>query len=72
MIEQVHSLPELIQESLPEFDERVRNALDHKFCLSLKRLFITGCGDSHHASLTSELAFEALAGVPTEPMTALQ
>lgn len=72
MIEQVYSLPELIRESLPEFDERVRNALDHKFCLSLKRLYITGCGDSHHASLTSELAFEALAGIPTEPMTALQ
>lgn len=72
MIEQIHSLPELIRESLPEFDERVRNALDHKFCLSIKRLYITGCGDSHHASLASELAFEALAGIPTEPMTALQ
>lgn len=72
MIEQVHSLPDLIRESLPEFDERVRKALDHKFCLSLKRIYITGCGDSHHASLTSELAFEALAGIPTEPMTALQ
>ncbi len=72
MLEQVHSLPELIRESLPEFDERVRNALDHKFCLSLKRLFVTGCGDSHHASLTSELAFEDLAGIPAEPMTALQ
>ena len=72
MIAQVHSLPELIRESVPEFDERVRSALDHKFCLSLKRLYITGCGDSHHASLTTELAFEALAGIPTEPMTALQ
>jgi glucosamine--fructose-6-phosphate aminotransferase (isomerizing) len=72
MIEQIHSLPELIRESVPEFDERVRGALDHQFCLSLKRLYVTGCGDSHHASLTAELAFEAIAGIPTEPMTALQ
>ena len=50
----------------------MRKTLDHKLCLSVKRLYVTGCGDSHHAAVASELAFEALAGRPTEPMSALQ
>jgi glucosamine--fructose-6-phosphate aminotransferase (isomerizing) len=72
MSAQIHSLPQLLREVFPVIDERVRGALDHELCLSLKRILITGCGDSHHASLASELAFEALAGVPTEPLTAMQ
>ena len=72
MVAQVHSLPTLIRELFDVFDDTARKALDHKLCLSVKRLYVTGCGDSHHASLGSELAFEALAGLPTEPMTALQ
>jgi len=72
MVSQVRSLPELIRESTQHIDDAIRTTLDHEFCLSMKRLFITGCGDSHHAALNTELAFESLAGIPTEPMTALQ
>lgn len=72
MIEQVKSLPAMIRESFQPFDDGIRSTLDHNLCLSLKRVFITGCGDSHHAALNTELAFESLAGLPTEPMTALQ
>jgi glucosamine--fructose-6-phosphate aminotransferase (isomerizing) len=38
----------------------------------LERVFVTGCGDSHHAALNSELSFEQLAGLPCEPQTAMQ
>ena len=72
MVAQVRSLPALIRELVPVLDDAVRKTLDHKLCLSVKRLYVTGCGDSHHAALASELAFEALAGRPTEPMSALQ
>ena len=72
MVSQVHSLPELIRENVKNFDDSIRSTLDHDFCLSLKRLYITGCGDSHHAALNTELAFESIAGIPTEPMTAMQ
>lgn len=72
MIDQVNSIPELIRNILPGFDQRIRRGLDHQLCLSLKRIYLTGCGDSHHASLNSELAFESLAGLPTEALTALQ
>lgn len=38
MIAQVYSLPTLIRESLPKFDENIRQTLDHQLCLSLKRV----------------------------------
>jgi len=72
MLAQIHSLPALIREVLPLYERNVREALDDTLCLSARRLFVTGCGDSHHATLASELAFESLADLPTEPMTALQ
>ncbi|MEA3440601.1 MAG: SIS domain-containing protein [Chloroflexota bacterium] len=72
MVAQVHSLPDLVRESTVKFDEIIRNTLTHDLCLSMKRLFLTGCGDSHHAALTAELALESIAGMPTEPMTAMQ
>jgi glucosamine--fructose-6-phosphate aminotransferase (isomerizing) len=72
MVAQLRSLPALIREMVPVLDDAVRKTLDHRLCLSVKRVYVTGCGDSHHAALTSELAFEALAGRPAEPMSALQ
>ncbi|HSV85716.1 MAG TPA: SIS domain-containing protein [Levilinea sp.] len=72
MLEQVYSLPVLITETVEPFDHAVRQALDHELCLSLKRLYITGCGDSHHAAVGTEMAFEVLTGLPTRAMTALQ
>ena len=72
MISQIHSLPDMLREIFGPFDEAVRSALDPALCRSMRRLFVVGCGDSHHAALNTELAFEALAGIPAEPMTALQ
>jgi len=72
MVAQIHSIPDLIRGVVQSYDESVRNTLDHMLCLSAKRVYLTGCGDSHHASLGAELAFEKLAGLPTEALTALQ
>jgi glucosamine--fructose-6-phosphate aminotransferase (isomerizing) len=71
MIEQIHSLPELLNQIFQPLDETIRRKLDHELCLSLKRLYIVGCGDSHHASLSTELAFESLTRLPDDPMTSL-
>lgn len=72
MVAQVQSLPALIREEFDTLDARVRRLMDHNECLSVKRIVITGCGDSHMAGVATELAFEQLAGIPTEPMTAMQ
>ncbi|MBI3764124.1 MAG: SIS domain-containing protein [Chloroflexi bacterium] len=72
MLAQIYSLPSLLRDIFDPFDDAVRSTLDDNLCRSVKRLYVTGCGDSHHAALGSELAFEALSGVPVEPMTAMQ
>lgn len=72
MIAQVESLPELIRSEFKDLDARARTVLTHDELLSTKRVVITGCGDSHMAGVATELAFEQLAGIPTEPMRAMQ
>lgn len=72
MIAQVQSLPGLIAKLMPLYQDAAKVALDESFCKSIERVFVMGCGDSHHAALGCELAFEHLTGLPCEPMTALQ
>lgn len=72
MRDQIYSLPGMLREIFQPFDDSVRTNLDFKLCLSLKRLYVTGCGDSHHAAVGTHLAFESLAGIPTEAQTALE
>jgi glutamine---fructose-6-phosphate transaminase (isomerizing) len=72
MLTQIHSLPQLIRDIVTPFDESIRTSFDTELARTVQRLFIIGCGDSHHAALAAEWAFEALAGLPCEPMTALQ
>ena len=72
IITQVESLPELIRTEFDTLDMRARRLLNHNELLSVKRVVIEGCGDSHMAGLAAELAFEQVAGIPTEPMTAMQ
>ena len=71
MIKEVQSLAELTSKIIQPLDETMRRKVDHELILSLKRLFVVGCGDSHHVSLATELAFESLTGLPDEPMRAL-
>ncbi len=71
MVAQVESLPALIRDEFDTLDLRVRRLLNHEECLSVKRIVITGCGDSYMAGLAAELAFEQLSGIPTELMTAM-
>jgi glutamine---fructose-6-phosphate transaminase (isomerizing) len=72
MIAQVESLPELIRNEFDRLDAAARRLMNHNECLSVKRVVIAGCGDSHMAGVAAELAFEQLAGISTEPMNAMQ
>ena len=71
MIEEIHSLPELLNQIFQPLDDTIRHKLNHELCLSLKRLYVVGCGDSHHASLSTELAFESLTRLPDDSMNSM-
>ena len=69
--EQVLSKPALIREFTTKIDRQVREVLDHKTSLEVKRVFAFGCGDSHNAAVTTQMAFHKWADVPMEAKTAL-
>lgn len=72
MVAQVQSLPDLIRNEFDTLDQRVRQLLSDDEARNVQRVIITGCGDSHMAGLATELAFEQLSGIPTDPLTAMQ
>jgi len=71
MIEQIRSLPELLKQIYEPLDDTIRRKVDHELCLSAKRLYVVGCGDSHHAALSTEFAFETLTKLPDDPMPSM-
>ena len=72
MIAQIYSLPDLIRTTARSYAASVHAALDDELCRSAARIYLMGCGDSHHAALGCELAFEQLTGLPTEALTSMQ
>lgn len=70
--QQVDTLPELLCEIIDPFTRSIQQTLPATLCQKVERVFLTGCGDSYHAGLNAEMAFEQLAGLPCEPMTAMQ
>lgn len=70
--QQIDSLPDLLQETIDPLISAVRSLFTSSICNNLERIYLFGCGDSHHAALNAGLAFQQLAGLPCYPMTALQ
>lgn len=69
--DQIFSLPELIRNVIPTYSAEAARMLDPELCCSIDRLVTVGCGDSCFAALATELAFEMIAGVPTEAQNAM-
>lgn len=72
MIKQVEDLENLMREQTKPIDRIVRNILTPLEYRSLHRVYIIGDGDSFHAALSAEMAFENLAQIPCEPMSAMR
>lgn len=70
--QQVDTLPDLVMTLIDELVTAVRHTITPDLSQKVERVFTTGCGDSYFAPLNAELAFEQLAGLPCEPMTAMQ
>jgi glucosamine--fructose-6-phosphate aminotransferase (isomerizing) len=71
MHQQINTLPDLVRQVAAPFEASARAAFDPELCASIRRIYLTGCGDSYHASAGAELAFHQLAGVPTQALSAL-
>lgn len=70
--EQVDSLPELVDAIIDPFAAAVRSTFTPALTAPLQRVYLTGCGDSHHAAVEMVLAFRELAGLPCQALTAME
>lgn len=70
MIRQVEQLSEDLRERVPVFEHRTRTLLTPSERVAVDSVFLIGNGDSYHASCATETAFETLAGIPCEPLSA--
>lgn len=69
--QQIDTLPALLREIVHTFDQSARATFDFETCTAIKKIYLTGCGDSHHASVGAELAFNQITGVPTQALSSL-
>ena len=72
MRQQVLSLPAFARSMVGPLDDMARRSFDDQLAMSLQRVFLVGCGDSHNAALGAELAWESLTGLPCQAMTSMQ
>jgi glucosamine--fructose-6-phosphate aminotransferase (isomerizing) len=70
MIPQVKDLPKIMRDNSHEFDwgeMGVRRSLSPLEIMSANRVYVSGSGDSYHAALAAEMAFEEIGRTPCEP-----
>lgn len=72
MSRQVESLPELIEQQYEDLEPKTRKVLSFQEIFNIQRIVLTGCGDSYAAAMATKYAFEMLAGIPTEVVTAIE
>jgi glucosamine--fructose-6-phosphate aminotransferase (isomerizing) len=72
MIRQVESLASDLSEQTEAASERIRELLPVPECASAGPVYLTGDGDSYHAACAAEMAFESLADVACDPVSALR
>lgn len=70
MVRQVEGLAGDLRDLTHPFDQQIRTLLTPLEWRSVGKVYLTGDGDSYHASCAAEMAFEAIADVSCEPMSA--
>ena len=70
MFGQVVGLADDLRQLTRPFEQQVRAVLTPAEWKAVKKVYLTGDGDSYHASCAAEMAFEAIADVACEPLSA--
>ena len=70
MVREIEGLAADLRGLAPVFDRQIRTLLPPVEWTSVKKVYLTGAGDSYHASCAAEMAFETVADVTCQPMSA--
>lgn len=70
MVRQVEGLAGDLRQLTRPFGRQIRTVLSPSEWTAVKKVYLTGDGDSYHASCATEMAFEAVADVSCQAMSA--
>ncbi len=70
--QQVDTLPDLVREMVDGLVAAAAHSFPTSLCEDIDFVYLTGCGDSHHAPVNAALAFRQLAKLPATALTAMQ
>lgn len=70
MIRQVEGLAGDLRTLTHAFAQQIRTVLTPSEWQAVNQVYLTGDGDSYHASCAAEMAFQTIADVPCEPLSA--
>jgi glucosamine--fructose-6-phosphate aminotransferase (isomerizing) len=70
MIRQVEGLAGDLRALTGPFAQQIRTVLTPSEWQAINKVYLTGDGDSYHASCAAEMAFETIADIPCAPMSA--
>lgn len=68
----IESLPDLVRSVSDRFARASQQVFEDSLSGRINQVYLTGCGDSHHAALAAALSFRQLAGLPCEALTAME
>ncbi len=72
LVRQALSLPDLIEQQYNDLEPKARKVLSTPEIFGIRRIVLTGCGDSYAASLSTKHIFELLTGLPCEVVPAIE
>lgn len=71
LYQHIDSLPELVEASTITLASACEELFVPSVCAGIGRVYLTGCGDSHHAGVAAVLAFQQMTGLPCQALTAM-
>jgi glucosamine--fructose-6-phosphate aminotransferase (isomerizing) len=72
IIEQLDTLPEIHRENFVQINHSIKNGFNSLELNSVQRVYTLGDGDSYHAALAVEMAFQEFAGIQYLPFPAMR
>lgn len=70
--QQVGKLADDLRKQIEPVTKEIDELLPSQLCATTSFVYLTGDGDSYHAACAAEMAFESLAGLSCEPISALR
>lgn len=70
--QQVGKLADDLRKQIEPVTKEIDGLLPSQLCATTSFVYLTGDGDSYHAACAAEMAFESLAGLSCEPISALR